>query len=361
MPAILLINTVHGHGYGAESALGNLLNSWTSPNLELVLLTPAGTDVEEIARRRNFRVIHLPAARDSIRLNLPALLKTLPRCPPADLAHAWHGRGFELAAMAGLRLRAPSCGTQHDHPQAAFHGFFRRRVMRTAARRFSKLVCVSRAVEKLCPAAGFHLPTRVIWNGLPDVPAPQPRMASPRVRVGFLGMYSIHKGFDILQNWIARTADLPAEWHLYGEVAPELRAPSEALARQEQGRVFVHGHVAASEIYSQLDMVVQCSTHFESFGLVLVEAMRAGIPFVASNLGGPSEIAAQSRAGYLFDPAAPDPGLERARELIASPARRNEMGKSGRKEFEQSFRATTMCASYESLWLDILRERSLKP
>ncbi|MBZ0289797.1 MAG: glycosyltransferase family 4 protein, partial [Anaerolineae bacterium] len=51
--------------------------------------------------------------------------------------------------------------------------------------------------------------------------------------------------------------------------------------------------------------VVVCSSHFESYGMVNVEAMASGKPVVSTNRGGPSETVAHGETGFLVPPENP--------------------------------------------------------
>jgi L-malate glycosyltransferase len=77
----------------------------------------------------------------------------------------------------------------------------------------------------------------------------------------------------------------------------------------------------------------------ESFGLVAVEAMLAGLPVVATSVGGLREIVADGETGYLVPPFAPDRFAQALLELCASAELRRRMGDAGRVRGEARFSA----------------------
>jgi len=84
-----------------------------------------------------------------------------------------------------------------------------------------------------------------------------------------------------------------------------------------------------------------------------VEAARAGIPAVASDLRGAREIVEDGVTGFIYAPRAAL-GLERLRRLAADPALRTTMGAAARRRFESEFGVSRMVQSYVALWTSLL-------
>ena len=351
-----ILSTVHGHGYGAETVLENLLRSWPDVG-ELVLIAPPGSGAAAVAASVGIRFIPLDTQRDAILGNYLAVSRLSSMMPDVGLIHAWHSRGFELALYLGMRLGCPATGTMHDHPKASFHSPARRWLIRFCAGLFSGLVVVSRSLGDACRHAGIQAPTSIIPNGLVDVPVPVHGTGKTAHHVGFLGMASPAKGFRIIRHWIDATADLGWHWNLYGEVHQELKDEAAELAGKSGGRVTLKGYVNTTDIFADLDLLVHASTEFESFGMVLAEAARVGIPAVASNIGGTSEVVNDGVTGYLFDPAVPDAGLKRLRQLMSDDYLRGRMGSSGRSHFENCLKAERMAGLYSEFWRKIMTSR----
>jgi glycosyltransferase involved in cell wall biosynthesis len=131
------------------------------------------------------------------------------------------------------------------------------------------------------------------------------RSFSPPLRVGFVGTLAPHKGCDVL---IRAFRDLPIELEvtldIYGNLErfkpflEELRA----LAGGD-GRIVFAGPFAREEVgnvLSRMDVLVVPSRWYENGPGVIFEAFAAGIPVVATNLGGMSEFVRHERDGLLF-------------------------------------------------------------
>ncbi len=92
--------------------------------------------------------------------------------------------------------------------------------------------------------------------------------------------------------------------------------------------------------------VVVCSSHFESYGMVNIEAMASGKPVVSTNRGGPSETVADGETGYLVPPGDAAGLARQVIALLENPELRQQMGTAARARVEQLFSVTSMAAQY---------------
>jgi glycosyltransferase involved in cell wall biosynthesis len=85
--------------------------------------------------------------------------------------------------------------------------------------------------------------------------------------------------------------------------------------------------------------VVVCSSYFESYGMVNVEAMASGKPVVSSNHGGPTETIAHGETGFLVPPGNPAGLALHVIDLLRDTELRTRMGIAGRARAERLFSA----------------------
>lgn len=113
-------------------------------------------------------------------------------------------------------------------------------------------------------------------------------------------------------------------------------------------------HIAdVGRVYAASDVIVVPSTEPESFGLVAVEAMVAGLPVIASRIGALPEIVVNDRTGILVDPGDPASLLSGMKKLMLSPTQRAEMGREGKKHFERCFRVETYVKKFVQLYAEL--------
>lgn len=353
-PTVAIISETHGAGHGSETVLQELLRCGAPLDLSLVVVAPGKADVLRTAVETGHGALPLTSARGAIIHNLPAIHKVVPQLRHCALVHAWSARSFELALWLRKRLRIPVTGTLHDHPQAAFHGTIRRRLMRFSADRFNTLVCVSDAVRDACHEAKYRCPVLTIRNGLNE--SRGRRAPSTATRIGFLGMYAPQKGFDTVVRWIRRCSRTDLRWQFYGEPSPELQNSTEAIEREFAGHVVFKGHRTTPDIFAEIDVLIHASTYFDSLPTVLIEAARAGIPVVASCRGGAPEIVLEGETGLLYDPDNEQHGYQCFLRLAENASLRSRMGNSARRHYEEHFKADHMARGYQQLWHSVIQD-----
>jgi glycosyltransferase involved in cell wall biosynthesis len=94
------------------------------------------------------------------------------------------------------------------------------------------------------------------------------------------------------------------------------------------------------------------ASKFEGLPLTVIEAMSAGLPVIASNVGGVGELVQDGRNGLLFDSDDEDELVGKIEHLIRNPEERRRMGREGRALARLQFTAERMARQYEELYLE---------
>jgi glycosyltransferase involved in cell wall biosynthesis len=95
----------------------------------------------------------------------------------------------------------------------------------------------------------------------------------------------------------------------------------------------------------------------EAFPNGAIEAMAAGLPVVASNVGGLRDLIQSGRTGVLVPPGNPEALAGALQSLIDNPAGAEAIGRAARHEVQQRYSFERMIASFEDLYLSGLRAR----
>ncbi len=104
---------------------------------------------------------------------------------------------------------------------------------------------------------------------------------------------------------------------------------------------FLGQRLDVPEILARSHIFVLCS-RWEGFPRSTLEAMRAGLPVVVSNVGGAPEAISEGVTGFLVNPQDREHLAERLRDLVRSPDLRRKMGQAGRDRYEAEFSFGTM-------------------
>jgi glycosyltransferase involved in cell wall biosynthesis len=100
------------------------------------------------------------------------------------------------------------------------------------------------------------------------------------------------------------------------------------------------------------------SSHSEAFPLSIIEAMRAGLPVVATDVGGVSEAVLHDKTGFLVPRNDHELLSSYLRRLISDPALRHRLGSAGRLRYESYFTFEQMLAKYIRVYDEIVGQPS---
>lgn len=182
----------------------------------------------------------------------------------------------------------------------------------------------------------------IIPNGI-DVAAfsdptiqPIARYRDGRPNILFVGRLEKRKGFKYLLRAFrcVREAIPNARLLVVGAYTKKQKRPFLVYARKRRlhGVRFV-GPVSDEMLpryYRTADLFCAPSTGYESFGIVLLEAMASGLPIVASDIEGYREVLDHGVQGLLVPPRDPEALATVIVRLLQDPRRRAEMGRQGR-------------------------------
>jgi glycogen(starch) synthase len=177
-------------------------------------------------------------------------------------------------------------------------------------------------------------------HGLPDMTAGvEPERPEGGFHLLFVGRFEPRKGIDVLLDCLPELLDSFPDLvvTLAGEdVHGAVRRFTASIARGQARRVNLPGRVGDDRLlrlYAGCDLFVAPS-RYESFGLVLVEAMMFGKPVVASRVGGMQWIVEHGVTGLLVEPGDAAAFRQAVVELVGSSELRTRMGIAARARFE---------------------------
>jgi phosphatidylinositol alpha-mannosyltransferase len=123
------------------------------------------------------------------------------------------------------------------------------------------------------------------------------------------------------------------------------------------------GYVSDSDLvryFQSCDVFCAPSTGQESFGIVLLEAMAAGRPIVASNIPGYDEVVTKDVEGILVEPKNETELATALVRLLADPAKRRKMGRAGQRKARQ-YSWDKIAQRVLAYYGEVLQERQLHP
>lgn len=178
-------------------------------------------------------------------------------------------------------------------------------------------------------------------NGIPDIDKFPKHTPISKLRILFLSNLIRSKGLYTLLDALSMMKDKTIHCHIAGapgDVSVE-QLQVEIQNRNLQTIVTYHGFVNAeqkSHLLKQTDVFV-FPTERDCFPLVLLEAMRSGIPCVTTNEGAISDIVDDGQTGWIIEKRNPKMLADKIEWLLNHPQERMEMGSAGREKYERCY------------------------
>ena len=290
--------------------------------------------------------------------NLRAFRRALKDIQP-DLLVTYNWGTIEWALANRLRPLSPQVHLEDGFGPEEANGLLKRRALmrRLALGSRVRVVVPSRLLERVATQIWGLSPQRVTFvpNGVDcarfaatrkDWPLPIPDDA---LIVGSIGALREEKN---LARLIRAMAALPDHVHLVlagdGPQRPHLQ---ETVAALDLGsRVHFTGHVTAPEALLGRFDIFAMSSDTEQMPIGLIEAMAAGLPVVATDVGDVREMVAQENRALIV-PASDEPALADALAALARDLeRRTRLGAANRHRAEADYTLERMAAAYDTLF-----------
>lgn len=261
-----------------------------------------------------------------------------------DLIAAHSSKAGTLARLAGRSLRIPVVFTAHGWAFTpgvpGSHAALYRRIERLVGPMASRIITVSEFDRRLALEARIAPPDRIVavHNGIPDTNRglrADPTLSPPRLVM--VARFMAQKDHRTLFQALAGLTEHPWELDLIGDgpLMDETRRLAAVLGLTERiqflgQRMDVGAILAASQAFLLI-------SNWEGFPLSTLEAMRSGLPVIASAVGGVDEAVQDGETGFLVPRADVGALRERLGRLLADPALRGRLGAQGRRRFESRF------------------------
>lgn len=232
-----------------------------------------------------------------------------------------------------------------------------------------RVIAISEAVAAQFQGAGLDV--RVIHNGIPlerFTPGEPPAGLAPSLGLGpqdelicVVGRLTPWKGHRTLLQAMCRVREARprAKLIVVGEVAfwedsyeEELRSLAQSLGLADRV-VWAGFREDVPDLLRLCDVFVLPSVN-EPFGRVIIEAMAAGKPVVATRSGGVPEIVVEGETGLLVPPGDEAALAGALVELLADPARALRMGAAGTARARERFDVTRVAASVQQVYEEVL-------
>lgn len=326
-----------------------VVDSTASEHPFLKSLDDAGIEADVLAIPDRAYLREVALVRDLCRRYHPAIVHT-------------HGfRPDVLDAAVARRMGVPTVTTVHGFTGGGWKVEVYERIQRFAFRWFDAVVAVSRPLANELAASGVpRQRIHTVPNAYAPTVDPADRATARRklglsddaFTVGWVGRLSHEKGPDVLIDALGHLTDLPTKVSMVGAGPAREALGARAVALGVGERITWHGVVGdAASLFRAFDVFV-LSSRTEGSPMVLFEAMAAGVPVVASEVGGVPDTLSGAEAA-LVPPDDPRALANAIRDVHGNRERAAAGADAARKRLVADFSVGPWLARYEELYRQI--------
>lgn len=365
---------------GVTEHVTHLAEQFQSRGHEVHIIAPSsGEETEHVAAldapvHRIGRVVSIPAngsvARITLSLRSYLQAKRLLQEEQFDLIHLHEPMMPALPLTVLRHSGTTNVGTFHAFRNTPLTYFYGKPILQPFFRKLHGHIAVSSAARDF---VGEYFPAdyRIIPNGIDFARfntrlPPLEQLTDRRPTVLFVGRLEKRKGLRfLLRAWPMVLARHPeARLVVVGRGRP-LEGYKRFATRQgwAESDVMFAGYVPAEDLpryYQACDVFCAPNTGQESFGIVLLEAMAAGAPIVASDIAGYRDVVRNGEEGLLVERQNPAALADRLCQLLANPELRAHMRRAGKlkaRNYDWPRVGSQVLDYYE----DVLERREIGP
>jgi phosphatidyl-myo-inositol alpha-mannosyltransferase len=365
---------------GVTEHVANLAEQFIARGHQVHIVAPSSDDEAEPSLsvsapiQRIGRVVSIPAngsvARITLSLRSYLQAKQLLQQEQFDLIHLHEPMMPALPLTVLRHSNSTNVGTFHAFRNTPLAYFYGKPILRPFFRKLHGRIAVSSAARDF---VGEYFPAdyKVIPNGIDFERFNRryqrlPQFADGRPTVLFVGRLEKRKGLKfLLRAWPNVLERQPhARLVVVGRGRP-LEGYRRFAARQGWGTddVVFAGYVPSEDLpryYQSCDVFCAPNTGQESFGIVLLEAMAAGAPIVASDIPGYRDVVAHGVQGLLVEPKNAGALADSICRLLGNPELRASMRHAGQYK-AQSYDWPQVAGQVLDYYAEVLERRDTEP
>ncbi|MCK5725240.1 MAG: glycosyltransferase family 4 protein [Thiotrichaceae bacterium] len=282
-----------------------------------------------------------------------------------DLLSTHSSKAGMLGRIVARQLSIPATFTAHGWSFTDGVSPIKKIIYKTLERLAShlpgKIITVSKfdyqlAIKyKICPKEKLV----AIQNGMPDI-APElyanPSTQPPKIVM--VARFCEQKDHMSLIHALSHISSTHWELEFIGDGdSRALQAKINYLSLKQQ--IKISGYQSnINEILSTSQIVV-LSSHWEGLPLTIIEAMRAGLPVIASDVGGVSEAVIDGKTGYLTHSV--DELATRLELLITNPILRQQLGSQARIAYQNNLTLKQQLNKTFDVYDQVMTDHTAKP
>jgi glycosyltransferase involved in cell wall biosynthesis len=347
--------------YGGARQVLYLLDGLAARGVQCTLICPPDSEIYTAAGRAAADVIAIPVHGDLDAGSGRRFAQVLRKIGP-DLMHVHSRRGADVwGGLAARRTNIPAVLSRRvDNPDVALIGSLKYRL-------YEQVIAISEGIHRQLALQGLAGEKLTTVHSAIDAES----LESGWTRAQFLDAFGLsdrhlavavvaqlipRKGHkDILEIWPDVLAKRPNARLMFFGAGPLEQYLKDAVVEYgySDSVIFAGFRKDLRDFLGCVDLLVH-PAHREGLGVCLLEAQAAGIPVVATRVGGIPEAVADGSSGLLVEPENGAALATAILEMLDDESRRHQMGVQGRAHVQQHFSVDAMVAGNLAVYNKVL-------
>jgi phosphatidylinositol alpha-mannosyltransferase len=370
---------------GANQHILNLSQQFVADGHSVRIVAPS-SEPDVVDKHPNVTVVGraypVPAdgsiARMAISLSLAKPVQELLAEEQFDVVHLHEPMQGPLPITVLRFSTAVNVGTFHAYSESRYSTgsmayYYGRQVLKRWFRKLDGKIAVSDAASEFVGQffPGFYniIPNGIDYDHFSRNVAPIPEFMDDKANILFVGRLERRKGVKyLLRAFQLVKREFPdCRLILVGAWNKERAAGYQRWVNNNVEDVHFIGYTSHEELarfYRTADIFCAPATGDESFGIVLLEAMAAGKPIVASNIRGYASVMTNGVEGLLVTPKNTNSLAFGIVQLLANEGLRREMGMNGEikaREYSWDRIARRVLSYYDRILLEVSNHSGTRP
>lgn len=352
------------HLYGGAKQVYFLINGLAKRGVENILCCPRNAEIGRAVESLGEKVVYTDSAGD-LDFRFYRQLKRQIEATRPDLIHLHSRRGADVLGALAVKKSGLPCilSRRVDNPEARF-------IAKIKYRLYDHIITISNKIREVLVSEG--VPAQKITCVMSAVDAskyqyPKPKsefvnrfqLSDSTITIGVIAQLIHRKGHRHLFNC------LPSIVMNYPNIKILVfgRGPEEATLRKMVSDLQLTNQISFAGFHNNIENwlgnldIVAHPADMEGLGVALLQSAAAGVPIVAANAGGISEVVQDKKNGLLFPPGDVEKLAECLVELIKSPDLRKRYGSEGKKIVESCFSVDTMVEGNLNVYKRVLNNK----
>ncbi|PER45198.1 hypothetical protein COL26_20335 [Bacillus thuringiensis] len=199
---------------------------------------------------------------------------------------------------------------------------------------------------------------KVIHNGVLDITKlKQVSQNKKQIQLIMIARFAEPKNHQVLVEVLSRLDTQDWNIRFVGEGPLKKEIELEVKEKNLSNKVIFLGNRDDIPEMLACSQIFILTSDWEGLPLSIIEAMRSGLPVIASNVGGVEELVQDGKTGFLIEKGNKKELMEKIKFLMENAELRNEMGLSGRKRYIEHFTFEKMAHETLAFYQTIINQK----